>query len=134
MNFNKLMAYPFIVVLAFLSGLAHREIYGLQHLDVSDMVTTVFYLVSMPLVKLVVLLPGIITGYFFYKSKTVLIFLVGCVAYIPYQYAASSGLNLDVVTIIAHGSAYSVATTVSFMAGCLLSELGSPLTSLGKRR
>ena len=134
MNFNKLMAYPALVVLAFLSGLAHREIYGLQHLDVSDMVKTASYLLSMPLVKLVVLLPGIITGYFFSKSKTVLIFLVGCVAYIPYQYAASSGLNLDVVTIIAHGAAYSVATTVSFMAGCLLSKLGSPLTSLGKRR
>ena len=132
MIFNKLMAYPSLVVLAFISGLAHREIYGLQHLDVSDMVKTVSYLLAMPLVKLVVLLPGIITGYFFSKSKTVLIFLVGCVAYIPYQYAASSGLSLDVVTIIAHGSAYSVATTVSFMAGCLLSKLGSPLTSVGK--
>jgi len=131
---RELLGYPVLVALAFISGIAHREIYGLQHLDVSDFIKTGFYLLSMPLAKLIILLPRILTGYFYSKLNVLLVFLVGCIAYIPYEFSASSGLNLHIMTILAHGAAYSVATTVSFMAGCHLNKLENPLTSLGKRR
>jgi hypothetical protein len=111
-----------LLVLAYLSGLAERQIAGLRHINAAHWIQLVAYVLAFPLAKLAFLSPGIITGYFFTGGRYFLIFLAACVAYIPYQFGLGSGLGTDLVALLAVALAYSVAQTVAYFAGIQLSR------------
>jgi hypothetical protein len=111
-----------MVLLAFLSGVARGQILGLRHLSSAEWVETTAFVVSLPLAKLAVLSPGLLTGYFFQGMRYLWVFAIACLAYIPYRYGAGAGPEHKLVALAANALAYAVAITVAFLAGRQLSR------------
>ena len=120
---NRSIVFSIVLVAcAGLAGFLYREVQGLQHVAAAHWVAVSAYLIGVPLAKLVVFSPGLVVGFLCNRLHLVLVFLLGCLAYFPFQYFSGASLSAPALTLAGQSLAYAVAVAVAYLAGSRLSR------------